>query len=577
MKKFLLSIFAVMLAVFSVQAETLTLAVGTHITATSAEFLDGSLNMTTAKNSSSTAPAYNANNKELRLYYNAQGNGGSVTFTTDGTIKITGVKVTASTTPTVKYSVNDGNMVSAGDWSNKTITISGIEATKSIEIKNANTSNTQLRITSFVITYEAVGVSVSKPEFTPADGTRFNESLEVTIGVENGLKSFYSTDGGANYDEGNSVVIAETTTILAYAMDGAGNKSAEVSATYTKNVPGQVIDELTRATTGITGSTYTDWNGKKTTSNAVYAGQSAGGNDAIQLRSATDKGYSGIITTTSGGRVKKIVVTWNSNTAASRTLDIYGKNTPYASAEDLYASQTATKGTKLGSIVSGTSTELVINGDYEYIGIRSNNGALYVDKIEITWSVPYVLNVSEVGYATMFLGFDAAIPAIVGEGNGVFTATESETAGNVHLTSVDGVLPARTGVIVKAAEGTYKFWPSTGELADVTGNLLEGTVDATEIDVEAYVLGNVDGVGLYKAEMTDGKWLNNANKAYLPASAVPNKTVAFYGFDWDGTTGIENVEVENASNVIYDLTGRRVEAISAPGIYIVNGVKRVVR
>ena len=64
---------------------------------------------------------------------------------------------------------------------------------------------------------------------------------------------------------------------------------------------------------------------------------------------------------------------------------------------------------------------------------------------------------------------------------------------------------------------------------------------------------------------------------YLPASAVPNKTIAFYGFDWDGTTAIENVEVENASNVIYDLTGRKVEAITAPGIYIVNGKKVLVK
>ena len=575
MKKFLLSIFAVLFAFAGAQAETLTLTVGKDITATSGKFLNESLAMTTAKNSSTSNPAYNANSNELRLYYNAQGNGGSVTFTTDGTIKITGVKLTASTTPTVKYSVDGGNMVSAGDWSNKTITISGIEATESIEIQNANTSNTQLRITSFVITYETVGVSVSKPEFTPADGTRFDESLKVTIGVENGLRSFYSTDGGANYNEGNSVVIAETTTILAYAMDGAGNKSAEVSATYTKNVPGQTIDVLTCAMTGATTNSYVDWDGKTSISNAVYAGNSANNNGAIQLRATNP---SAIVTKTSGGRAKKIVVTWNSNTTASRTLDIYGKNTPYASAEDLYASATATKGTKLGSIVFGTSTELVINGDYEYIGIRSNNGALYVDKIEITWSVPYVLNVSEVGYATMFLGFDAVIPAIVGEGNGVFTATESETAGNVHLTSVDGVLPARTGVIVKAAEGTYKFWPSTGELADVTGNLLEGTVDATEIDVEAYVLGYVDGVvGLYKADMAGGVWLNNANKAYLPTSAVPNKTVAFYGFDWDGTTGVENVEVENTVKTIFDLTGRRVEAITAPGIYIVGGKKVLVK
>ena len=564
------------MALVSVQAETLTLTVGKDITATSGDFLEGSLVMSTEKNNSSNAPAYNANSKELRLYYNAQGNGGSVTFTTDGTIKITGVKLTASTSPTVKYSVDGGNMVSAGKWSSQAITISGIEATKSIKIQNANTSNTQLRITSFVITYETVGVSVSKPEITPADGTRFDESLEVTIGVENGLRAFYSVDEGANYNEGNTIVITETVTILAYAMDGAGNKSAEVSATYTKNVPGQAIDVLNRALTGISGTSYAAWTDKSDSSDAVYAGQSAGGSDAIQLR--TTNSNSGIVTTTSGGKAVKVVVVWNSNTTASRTLDIYGKNTPYASAADLYASAIATKGTKLGSIVCGTSTELVISGDYEYIGIRSNSGALYVDEIEITWSVPYVLNVSDVGYATMFLGFDAAIPAIEGEDNGVFIATESETAGNVHLTPVDGVLPAKTGVIVKAAEGAYKFWPSTGELVDVTGNLLYGTVSATELDFEAYVLGVVDGeVGLYKAKMAGGVWLNNANKAYLPASAVANKSAQFFGFDWDGTTGIENVEVENEVKAIYDLTGRRVEAITAPGIYIVGGKKVLVK
>ena len=79
----------------------------------------------------------------------------------------------------------------------------------------------------------------------------------------------------------------------------------------------------------------------------------------------------------------KVAVEWNSNTSG-RTLDIYGKNGAYSSATNLY--ETDAKGTKLGSIDSDTgSNELIIEGDYSYVGIRSNSGALYVNKIIITW------------------------------------------------------------------------------------------------------------------------------------------------------------------------------------------------
>ena len=43
------------------------------------------------------------------------------------------------------------------------------------------------------------------------------------------------------------------------------------------------------------------------------------------------------------------------------------------------------------------------------------------------------------------------------------------------------------------------------------------------------------------------------------------------------TTAIENVETEVENNVIYDLTGRRVEKITNAGIYIVNGCKVLVK
>ena len=176
---------------------------------------------------------------------------------------------------------------------------------------------------------------------------------------------------------------ARTAYIEAYVSDDLKDGVAVTQAGKpAAGAPTEVTDVLTRATTGVANNGgYSTWSGKTAQSSAVYAGQSAGGNDAIQLR--TTNSNSGIVTTTSGGKVKKIKVTWQSSTSSDRTLDIYGKNTAYSAATDLYNANN--QGTKLGSIKYGTSTELVISGDYEYIGFRSNSGALYLTDVEITW------------------------------------------------------------------------------------------------------------------------------------------------------------------------------------------------
>ena len=172
-------------------------------------------------------------------------------------------------------------------------------------------------------------------------------------------------------------------------------------------------------------------------------------------------------------------------------------------------------------------------------------------------------------WSTFYQPYPVAPPE--GVNTYIVTAAASDY---VTLTRFEGTIPANTAVILNNGE-------PKGEAVDVdfSTNLLKGTTVGTYIDEEAYVLSKVDGVvGFYKAEMVDGTWLNNANKAYLPASVVPNKSAAFYGFDWEGTTGIDEVKGENGNvKVIYDLTGRRVEAITVPGIYIVNGVKKLVR
>ena len=148
----------------------------------------------------------------------------------------------------------------------------------------------------------------------------------------------------------------------------------------------EVEDTLTYSLTGVTGSSYTEWSGVNGSSGAIYAGNiSSGGSKYIQLKSKDS--ISGIVSTTSGGNVAKIEVVWNSSTSDGRTLDIYGNNMPYTSAAELYDTNGNTnQGEKIGSIVKGTSTVLVVSGEYSYVGLRSNSGAIYIDSITITWS-----------------------------------------------------------------------------------------------------------------------------------------------------------------------------------------------
>ena len=190
------------------------------------------------------------------------------------------------------------------------------------------------------------------------------------------------------------------------------------------------------------------------------------------------------------------------------------------------------------------------------------------------------VNVSEAGWATKYFGESVYVPAgvnayiITGAADGYVTK-EQIAEGEV--------IPANTGVLLEN-EGEHNFAKTVSYSYTLAGNLMNGSVENAYVEGTAYVLADGEnGVGFYLAELNknatggegDTHFLNNAGKAYFTLPAAEN-AVAFYGFDWAGTTGVENVEVENASNVIYDLTGRRVE-VAERGIYIINGKKVLVK
>lgn len=160
-----------------------------------------------------------------------------------------------------------------------------------------------------------------------------------------------------------------------------------VSTTQAITVSNGKVDILTKSWSTINGSSYVLVTGLSgSASDAVYSVQAAGGDstsgDAIQLRS--NNSNSGIVSTASGGILKSITVKWNSTTADARVLDIYGRNTAYTNPTDLYGND---KGTLLCSFTKEDGdASYTFASDYEYIGIRSNSGAIYLTEIDIEWT-----------------------------------------------------------------------------------------------------------------------------------------------------------------------------------------------
>ncbi len=122
----------------------------TNFTATSGS-VTNLLSFSTAANSGS-APAYNANNKQLRLYFSSNQKGGSITITPVDGVTITGFVMATATNPSVKYTV-DGGTATSVSRSSGSYTVTNIAATSSLKIQNVNITNTQLQISTIQISY----------------------------------------------------------------------------------------------------------------------------------------------------------------------------------------------------------------------------------------------------------------------------------------------------------------------------------------------------------------------------------------------------------------------------------------
>lgn len=217
--------------------------------------------------------------------------------------------------------------------------------------------------------------------------------------------------------------------------------------------------------------------------------------------------------------------------------------------------------TKIGLTGYTTSTGTNQSADLDYIYIQRTGDATET------------VSVSEAGYATYATTNNVKVP----EGNDVKVMTVTVNEGNstitLHEIPANTVIPAGTGILVKAAAGNHDFVVTSEEGTPLENNNLVAATKAVTPD------GAKDFFAL--TTLNDGKvgFAKVAKDVVIPAGKayleVPAGKAKFFGLDSEAT-GINSVKTAKADGAYYTLEGVKTTK-PVKGLYIHNGKKIVVK
>lgn len=238
------------------------------------------------------------------------------------------------------------------------------------------------------------------------------------------------------------------------------------------------------------------------------------------------------------------------------------------------------------SIAEGTADQV---GVYTYINNYGKNGtktaivagdkefALYrfsdmLTKIEIySPKITETVSVSDAGYATYATTNNVIVPSDVK----VMTVKVNNDNSTITLYDVPAgkVIPANTGILVKAAQGNHDFVVTSKEVTKLENNsLIAATTDVPSDGATFFALTTLSDGKVGFAVVNNGVVIP-AGKAYLK---VPEATAAkFFGLDGEAT-GINSVKTAKADGAYYTLEGVKTTK-PVKGLYIHNGKKIVVK
>ena len=513
---------------------------------------NGGVTFTNNKSASQNAVVSNTN--PVRLYANSElviecaGNIKKIVFDCNSPSYATALKNSIGAAATVSSDI-------------VTLTLDGTSSIYTVAKLTA-----QVRMDKMTVTYLVSGEQAEKPAaptFSVETGSKFYPTLELEISAAEGAVIYYTLNGGNPTTESavysTPITIEETTVVKAIAViDGV--ESDVAAASYKK-----VIDSVTG---NVADAFYYYVGGEQIP--AVITGYIVGGiaNEKNSLGTNGENCVFGV----EGVDDTYILIADNADeTDYTKCLVVQLPSGDIRTALNLVDNPNNCK----NKVVLTATLETY----FGVAGLRSTSAYEFIPE--------YTLSVSNAGWATLYLDFNAQIPTFEGEDAGAYIVTGVKEGSWLKLVKVDGVLPANTGILVKAdaKDGGYTFKYTATATANVDGNLLKGTTKKELITKDAnkeyYALGLADNiVCFYNAVNGDNEneFYNNAFKAYLEVENVTGGVPsASLRFDFGGTTAIEEVETEAAETVIYDLTGRRVNEITKAGVYIVNGKKVMVK
>lgn len=259
--------------------------------------------------------------------------------------------------------------------------------------------NTTVTVTAGQFTMPAYNVTIEAQwetvyfhiYYKEEDGTAIATD-DVRQTAETTLRNQTPCVGYTFFGWSTSKITSETTTKPSIIGKGGASYTPDADITvypvYARSEGATTVKDTLTSTCIGSGTGYRSFTNFQHHSDAKYSGWATVGNSSIQMSEA-----SGIVTTTSGGKLKHVTIKYHYKTGVDRSVDLYGQNSNYSNVTEAMSTPTGTKiGTaKKTELVNYEQTfELPSSGndfdtEYEDFAIKCTYGAAYIEKLIVTW------------------------------------------------------------------------------------------------------------------------------------------------------------------------------------------------